>query len=523
MRLQLQDTSFQTDYGRGRNGWHATRIENPYGDGVDITYQTSTSYAWVPYQITIPSIGSSPSTRTITINMSGSPSRVSTIKVPTFNSASSSTYTLTTAQHGSGLMRPYPHPTTSTATQYYLDRIDLPMTGYSYVFSYNTTGTLANKNVNGTMSRQVIPTGASVDYEYGTWTWYHANALGRPTNCGYPLVSYPTGRPVLKTGPGVEPTLTHPGTDCGAADRAAGIVKRSVTYTTLTTPETAVTKYYQYDYPQGESGSGTSAESQTLVLSPTDDNGSQHSATYLFSVSTPQAISGPLVGGLLRTAVYHGDQSSGTSSIPDTSSARRVERYTYETDSFDQNPVSPSSEAFEANRRVIQKLAIYKGIGSTSPPSGKYHQIDYDFDPTAGRYSRETHSGTIGGDAREIETTWTPDTTNWKLDKAQTVHLRTAVGAATDFSTVANQFDAKGFVNSTTVTDGNGYGTLVHGSPRDATHGFPTSETFTHGSSTFTQNLTFKAATLETAKWSGFSWNAVNNSQIDPYTGLVKM
>jgi RHS repeat-associated protein len=512
-------TNYISDFGRGRDGWHATRIENPYEDAITISYQSAgpnTPYAWVPYQITVPSIGGTGS-RVIWINMSGG-SHIANIQLPTFGGANS-TYTFTHHQGGQ-IARPYPHPTIYTSAAWYLDRIDLPVSGYSYSFTYLETIGTGTAYANGTMASQTVPTGARIDYTYGTWTWYHANPLNRPVNCYYPLTPYPTGRPVLKTGPGTEPFLTHPGTDCGAADRGAGVVQRSVNYTTLSGTETATTKYYQYDYPNGEPGSGTTAQSQTLVVSPTDGANNQHSTTYLFSVSTDKAISGPLVGALLRTALYAGDQSSGSTSIPDTSNALWVQRLSYGTDSYDTNPVNPSSEAFEANRRVIQSVTIFSGIASTSPPSGKYHQIDYVFDSNAGHHSKETHSGTVGGDAREMETVWSPsiDSTHWKLDKPGNLYLRASSGGS-NFSAASNTFDTQGSPTSTTITDGNGYGSSVHSTPRDS-HGFPSSETFTHGASSYTQSLTFASGTLKTAGWSGISWLSAN-SQIDSATGLV--
>jgi RHS repeat-associated protein len=512
--------NYVSDFGRGRDGWHATEIKNPYGDLITISYQSSgpaTTNAWVPYQIVVPSIGGSGS-RTVTVNMSGGP-RIVNIQVPTFGGVTS-TYSLTTSQHGSQLLRPFPHPTQYAPLQYYLDRIDLPISGYSYDFAYFDSGT-TSVYANGAMSSQSIPTGASIAYTYGTWTWYHVNALNRPASCGYPLVQYPTGRPTLKTGPGIEPTLTHPGLDCAAADRAAGVVQRTVSYSTLSGTDTSTTKYYEYDYGDGEPGSGsTTAQSQTVIVSPADNGGKQHSSTYLFSVSTDKAISGPLVGALLRTALYTGDLGL-QSSVPGTLSALRVRRFTYGTDNYDTNPVDPSSEAFEANRRVSRDVTIYSGIGATSPPSGRYHTVDYLFDSNAGQYSKTTHTGTVGVDTRETEAVWTPqnDSTHWKLDLPQTLYLRATAGGS-NFSTVGSVFDGSGFPTTTTITDAN-YGSLQHSTPRDG-DGFPSSEVFSHNGG-YTRNLTFVAGTLKTSQWSGFSWYAVNNNLIDSSTGLVSM
>lgn len=519
---------YQSDFGRGRDGWHTTRIEDAYGDGVDIDYQASgtsgpcgppTNYCWVPNHITVASVGGNPSTRSLQVRINGT--HVGFIDVKTFGNATS-TYTLHIATHGFPLTRPYPQPTVNAPQQAYLDSIDLPMSGYTHSFTYFDGGTTTSY-ANGAMAHQQIPTGATVDYQYRLWSWYHANPLNRPSNCGYPIVQYPTGRPTIRTAPDQsDPFLTDPGTDCAAADRSAGVVKRTLSYTTINGTATATTRYYQYDYGDGEPGSGaTTAQSQTVVVSPTDAGNNQHSTTYLFNVSTPLAISGPFVGSLVRTAVYGGDLGQ-QSSVPSTSQALRVKRLTYGSDAFDTNPVNPSSEAFEANRRLTQDVTIYSGIGPTSPPSGKYHTIVYGFDPNAGQYNDEQHSGTIGGDARETTTTWVPviDATHWKLDVPQTLHLKPTVNGS-DFSRVDNQFDSEGFVTLSTITDST-YGTLAHASPRDATHGNVTSETFsgTGVTGSYARNLGWTAGSLASSQWSSMSWKSVDNV-IDGATGLA--
>lgn len=504
--------AYENDYGRGRNGWHATSIANPYADAITITYQVS--FPWVPYQITIPSIGGAVP-RVITVNMAGS--LIGSFSMPTFGGAAA-TYSLFHAQLGS-LTRPISHPSTNPSP-YFLTQIALPISGYTYSFTYALA--VGSPFARGALASQTTPTGATISYDYGTWTFYHANPLNRPSTCGFPPPS-PTG-PTLKTGPdGLEPFLPPVG-DCGSPDRSAGVVKRTVGYTTLAGPETAVTKYYQWSFPHGELGGGgpaAPAQTQTLALSPPDIAGAQQSTTYLFSASTDKFVSGPFVGSPLRQAVYSGDQSVWSDG-PNTSSALRVQRFTYDGDAYDTNPINPSAESFEANRRLLQSVAIFNGVAPSSPPSGKYNTIDYQFDSNAGQYRKETHSGNLGGDARETETVWSPlvDATRWKLDLPQNLYLRAAAGGL-NFSTVTDSFDTQGYAISAMITDGSGYGTLVHGTPRDS-HGFPSSQSFTHGSSTYSRTLTFAAGSLKTSQWSGITWLSVNN-QIDSSTGLVSM
>ena len=509
-------STYINDYGRGRNGWHATRIENPYLDAINVTYQAS--YPWVPQTITIPSIGGA-GDRVLSILMSGD--RIASFTVPTADG--DATYTLIHSTGGS-LQRPIPHPSTYATSPRYLSQVGLPNVGYtsSYSFTYHDNSSSDSAFGRGAMRTQTIPTGATFTYDYGTWTWYHANPLNRPSNCGYPMAPYPTGRPILKTGPGLEPSNLPHVSDCAASDRAAGVVQRTVAYTTHNGNATSVTKWYQWDYPQGESTTGPSAETQTLVLSPTNVDGNQHSTTYLFAASTAGAVAGPLVGALLRVAVFDGNQSAGNG--PSTSIAVRVQRMAYETDAYDTSmSITPASEAFDANRRLLSNVTIYNGISPSQPtPTGKFHQLDYEYDANAGQHSKETHSGNVGNDARVLETTWTPviSSTDWRLEVPQELRLKASI-AAPPFSTVTSTFDGNGFVTSTTATDGSpaNAGTYRHDTPRDA-HGFPYSETVVHGTSSYTRSLTFSAGSLKTARWSGFSWDVVNNG-IDSDTGLV--
>jgi RHS repeat-associated protein len=523
--------NYINDFGRGRNGFYTTSIANPYGDTISVTYQTSKP--WVPYQITIPSIGGG-SSRTITVALNGS-GLVSTFTLPTLNNSQGAVYTLNYSSHGQ-LSRPGtpPHPSANTSALQFLDRIDFPNVGYSSSYTFSYYDSFANPQpptayARGALKSQTIPTGATISYEYGTWAFYHANPQNRPPvpYCSYPPGSFPTGLQIYRTGPGIEPSLPSIQL-CSSPDRVAGVVRRTIDV------GNSVTSYYAYAFPYGEQGSDTASQSETLVVSPPDAAGNRHSTTYLFAASTPSAISGPLVGALLRTAVFNGDASGGAfgygwSGSPGpvctnalfcqaNMTARRIVEFSYETDSY-----NPSPTAFvEANRRVVQKTTVYNPLPVGQTTSGKYHQVAYVYDANAGQYSKETHSGNVGGDAREVQTTWTPliSASAWKLDLAQRAELR-ATANGTDFSSVVNTFDAQGYPLSSTTTDGSpaNAGTLLHTFTRD-THGFPSSETFTHGSSSYSKTLTYGSGTLKASSWSSLTWKTVDND-IDTYTGLV--
>jgi RHS repeat-associated protein len=433
-----------------------------------------------------------------------------------------------TSYHGS-TPRPWGHPT-AFVSPHFLDKISFPNVGYSwgYSFSYfdgNAYPAPASTLASGALKSQTLPTGATISYEYGTWTFFHANLQNRPGTCAPPSPTLYGSSPINRTGPGVEPTLLPDIGACYSPDRVAGIVRRTIDV------GNSVTDYWQYSFPKGESGQDASAQTETLVVSPLDAQSHRHSTSYLFSASSSAYASGPLVGASVRTAVFNGDASGGqygygyySNPGPVCSNAlfcvansttRRVVTHTHETDAFDATAIFP----VEANRRIKQNVTAFNPLISGQPASGKYHRADYVFDAIAGAYSKQTDSGTIGGDARETETARTPliDTTHWKLDVPHFQYLRATAGGV-NFSTVANGFDSYGYPTSSTISDPTN-GTLQRSTPRDA-HGFPSSETVTHAGTSYTKTFTFAAGTLKTSSWGSLSWKSVDND-IDSTTGLV--
>src|SRR6185312_5467932 len=128
--------------------------------------------------------------------------------------------------------------------------------------------------------------------------------------------------------------------------------------------------------------------------------------------------------------------------------------------------------------------------------------------------------------SRETHTTWTPiiNLTAWILNVPTTLGLRSTPGlsGSPDFSAVTNAYDGNGALTSSTTIDESGQnaGSLTHLISRDA-HGFPSSETFTLGNSTYTKNnLTYLSGTLKTMNWGAFTWKAADNT-IDETTGLI--
>lgn len=563
----------QRDYGRGRDGWYPTTIANAHGDAITVTYQANetqpctrcvaisprTTYEWVPKTITIPSIGATTS-RQITVNFDSNLGLVTGFSVPTFNNGTA-TYTLVHDAPGAlhfPLRRPLSgHPTVYTtnasgfvAPPHFLDRIDLPNSATTgrYLFTYlDQTETIQSQYARGSLASQKIPTGATISYQYGTWTFYHSNALNRPTNCSFPPSQPSPLRSNLVTGPGIEPTLGSLW-DCAAPDRAAGIVRRDVDF------NGAETRYFQYSFPYGEARILSPsqpptldqlAQTETLVVSPKDDAGKQHTIALVFSASDEKGVSGSLVGALLREKTFAGDVSSATiaqtavcpASSFCVSKAERAVAFLWETDSID-----PTRAPVEANRRIKRNTTFFHGLSSDrlDPlPGDRYHRVDYQYDKNAGEYSNETHSGNLGqtpsgetvaSDSRDEQISWLPliDSTHWRLLLASRVELRQNAGGPV-FSTVVNTFDtargdlSTGVLLSTKTLDGNGYGSLEMSFDRD-THGYVSKETrkLTAASftSTYIRTLTFASGALQSAQWSGVGWKSVDNT-IDPTTGFL--
>lgn len=525
--------NYSADFGRGRNGWHATSIANPYGDAITITYQSTQSspstYPWVPAQISIPAIGSSGGPRVITVSMSGP--RISSISVPAWGSLSNAVYTLGYTGPMT-LPRPTSWPTSSTGQVYQLESVRYPTTGsYTMEHSFTYFGTPPQSPyAAGALATHTIPTGAVISYGYGTWSFYHANVQNMAATCVYPPEALVPTVPMYRTGDGIEPNLPALGS-CIAIDRNAGVVKRAID------ASDSITRYYQYNFPFGETGLSATAQTETLIVSPPDSATApkRHSTTYLFTASTSQGTTGPFVGGLTRVAVFSGDVSGGQNGYghfpspgpvcnnalfcTTSSATKRVTKLVYETDSND-----PDLVGVVDNRRISQRITSYNP-DSVSP--GKYRKVDYVWDQNSGRYGTETYSDTIQSSTetvrKVIQTVYTPvkTSTEWKMDVPTSVVLKpTATGAA--FKTVTNTPDSHGFIRATSTADGSGAsgGTLVHEFTFD-THGLPSTETFTLGASSYTTTLTWASGALKTSQaGGGITWKSVDD-EIDPETGLV--
>ncbi len=259
-------------------------------------------------------------------------------------------------------------------------------------------------------------------------------------------------------------------------DRHAGVLRRMEVISAVSGPAlTAVTTYTQYAFPFGEQGtSGTNqAQSLTVVVGPPDIDNHIVARSYLFWAG-PRAGSycpgyqlpcpGDRTGGVLREAVYDRDPNTAfdTMCIPMPSCgindlefcpshAVRVVHRTYDYD-------IPLTEV--GNRRLQEEITYHQATASNGSCSGcKYHTIAFSnfggttWDGNGRHYNIETHSGNLGGDFRQITTTWTPLTSPWLPN------LR-SIRTETDGSSTANQYFDYKLVNDGTAPNGFLRGTL---------------------------------------------------------------
>ena len=190
-----------------------------------------------------------------------------------------------------------------------------------------------------------------------------------------------------------------------------------------------MTTYYQISMPRGESG----AEPQTLTimsLPPTDKNGPgdagvQRARAVLFT-SSPRvlgpwpaaarySVPGDRVGATVEQRTFESPPIYSLSNEPFCtgdpstdegfcgSKAIRVAQSTYDYD---------DAANKEGDRRLQKERTIYGG-GACAACS--YHQVELSpastWEANGRHYDAETHSGTMGGDARTITTDWAP--VNW--------------------------------------------------------------------------------------------------------------
>ncbi len=450
------------DFGRGRDGWYLGSLTDPHGNGYTVTYWTGAhphwtygasschpSYTawmkmnppagtggWVPKDITLPSGQKVKVNRGHNGYVDG---MVLSVDFPVFKDGSLTTRTWSfvyDTPYGN-----YAHPCDAGGGVFVnlqrLKELRLPSDlagGPKYAFEQT-----------GVLKKVTLPTGGSVEYCYGGYTFFHGRAAAVVPNCpGLPAPStaYTTVTANAVSCPGSvpeEPAETDATPYCTEdnearwMDSSTGVLKRTVTEPLR--GRVSTTTYTQYSFPFGEAGSPEQpGEAQTLTVvlfPPTDQNqagsaGRRRARATLFLASpklagappgtTRPSVPGDRVGADIEERFFETDPNTVSPPTPAcpgsagdapfcSSKALRTVRRTFEYDDMTN---------LEGNRRLVSERTIH---GSGNCPTCAYHLVTFgnstdDWESNGRHYETETHTGTLGGDSRTIFTDWAP--ANWE-------------------------------------------------------------------------------------------------------------
>ncbi len=507
---------FTHDFGRGRDGWYLTSLTDPFGNGLTVTYRSNVwpvpcpgiydsvcsseqvvcldrGKTWIPQTISLP-------TGTIAVGLDEN-SHVSSFTFPVVvqDSVTTATWTLGYNQlgtpEGSSIQTcpdQYPPPQ-YIFYPWLLKSIQLPGTIGSYQFTY---GNALNCN-SDLLSQIILPTGATLDYLYGTYSFYHGRLASLNQDC-HPIA--PDASAVVEESSslacGSRPRAPTPKTStCGPApdsqykDTQVGVVQRTETVGS----DVHTTNYVQFAFPFGETGTSPTnncdgigrcgPQSLTVVVSPTERDGvTRRAKGTLFWCGpkdpTAATYSGDRTGADIEERVYDSDPTQGVSigTMPVcgggtdnpfcANHAVRVTQRTYDYDDV----------AYEIHdRRLLSETAYQQATAANSTCSGcKNHQVVFSntsqdtWEGNGRHYDVEAH-GAIGGnglgnDSRTITTTWMPS--RWTAPNGQTVlpnlfrqRLETGSSSVNRF---AEYNSTNGFLDCSYVWDADPNRQLIH-------------------------------------------------------------
>lgn len=450
-----QPLAFTRDFGRGRDGWYASSVTDPFGNAYFVDYFDSAAdgfafpcwgyldgrcaatghmvcapagatRSWIVKRVRLPG-GSA-----ISVHLDAA-SRVSSIDFPVLVAGAATYATWTMSYDSAPAVWPCAYGTTSTIQVARLTKIALPsgIAGSpAHLFGYGyTAGAL--------LTHLQLPAGGTLDYCYSPYTFFHGRIAAMQPGCGQqtpppddpdaivqvaacPVSAPDDGAPLLIPGP------------CGQnspprwMDTQLGISRRTERASASAPP--ASTAYTQYAFPWGERGSpsDTSGGSQTLTVAVTPPDADGHAvakATLFWSgpkVPSASAYNGDRIGADLEERVFDLDPNPPAAPIPMPACgplaapeqpfcASKAVRVTTRTWAYD----IPASEIH--NRRLTGETIWYDhpdaaGSCSICPRhSVTYSNVGADTWEGNGRhFDVESHAGTLGGDARTVTTVWAP-------------------------------------------------------------------------------------------------------------------
>lgn len=509
--------NYTHDFGMGRNGWYLTAVTDPFGNGYSVTYYSSiatpqwtyssnqcgtawpmlnpsVTNTWIMNDISVPG---KVLAHVVTAQVNGINGMIKSVDFPELVDGVSvtKTWTLvydTTFSYTRSCADP--NPLNIVANLQWLKQLQLPsdLTGSpSYQFLYS------NQNfAKGLLEKITLPTTGSISYCYGGYVFYHASSGSIQPGCPG-MFPDPSDAVVTQTAtcglavPDIlEPRIPGQCTEDNSArwvQSEMGVVRRRETLGSVQNDTT----YVQYAFPFGEAGNAANkrtAQTLTVVLSPPTDTattgapdaGRRRARAVLFDTSTEgtvqigpedSSVPGDRVGQDVEERVFETNPTTGAISDPPCtgavgtdsafcgSKAIRVKTKTYEYD---------TSGVVGGNRRVHQQKTIY---GASTCGTCPYHQVDSTltggdtWDGNGRHYNVETHSGTLGADARTIATDWAP--VNWSSNPNDLSVLPNVLNQRT--TTQGSSVRSEYFDFDTTASAPTGFlkGTIVYDSVKD--------------------------------------------------------
>ena len=446
------------DFGTGRDGWYLTSVTDPFGNFYSVSYHTVVPPCW--------SYGSptGPCTLTPAMNCPTGPVRTwipQSVSLPT----GTVQVNLRTQGPTSNMIGDFVFPVAGGASAIWSLSYEQvwdsfhacgSFTTYMPVLAQRITAIALPPDAGGSPSYRfssscpftmTLPTGASIAYTFGMYTFFHGRAGAVVSNCqgltpqnvAYAETSFPGA--CSPSQPGEDPPLPASAgsavcsgdNDARWMDTASGVLRRTET---IPGGATATTDYTQYSFPYGEQGTASAKQrSQTLtvVLFPADVDSRRRAKAVLFH-SSPAPLGpagtvynepGDRVGADVEERVFDADPNTGaaiTTSVPAcagtaadqpfcSSKAVRVTQRTHEYD--------------DAIREIgNRRLRVETVCDGSSAPGGSCqsslsHTVTFsnppgvNWDANGRHYNIEQHSGTLGNDSRTVTTTWTPSVSPW--------------------------------------------------------------------------------------------------------------
>jgi len=451
------------DFGRGRDGWYLSSVTDPWGNSYAIsyytraevatplwTYGTSTCSAhttaimqmrnpaatgtWIPKDLTLPSGGKIHFHTGTVLGLSG---MLTSVDFPEIVEGISTTKTWTlgyenafvTLDHGCGA------PSSVPVNVPRLKSLTMPADDSGSGPAYQFSSSSEFKQV--LLDQIALPAGGAIQYCYNAYTFFHGR--GGKLEPGCPGMTPPVddannvvteslacSAAVGEDEPPEIPGGCTPENSNRWIDTQVGVVRRREIVGTSHNDTT----YRQFAFPFGETGDASNPhDSQTLTIAifpgtdRNNDAGRSRAKATLFRSTRGRAgngneigsVPGDIVGAELEERVFETDPTAATLQDPPCgggtdsgfcgSRAVRVVQKTWEVDAGG----LPGSD-----RRLQSEKTIF---GASNCGTCPWHQSAFTLSPGStwdgnGRhYDVETHTGSLGSDAKTIATDWAP--LNW--------------------------------------------------------------------------------------------------------------